>query len=109
MELLSKIPVPVLLTLSACSVCWGDFFAKAWSVQRGTLWYLLAIAGYIGSGLFYIPTLLSRGLLVTSTFWAIGSGIGLLIIGWVIYHENLSATQWIGVLLGLLAALFLEV
>jgi multidrug transporter EmrE-like cation transporter len=104
MELLARyIPLGILLALSSASVIVGDAFAKSWSVhQRG--WMLaFAFAGYLGSALFYIPSLLKEGLIVTSVIWSLVSTIGFLVIGLLFFHETMSRWQAVAVVLGVLS------
>lgn len=101
------LPVPLLLTLAVTGVVAGDFFAKYWSVHRQPHLFLLALLGYLASGLFYTPTLLKKGLVVTSITWTVASLIGFLIIGIVIFGEHLSAWQVVGVAFGVMSLLIL--
>lgn len=98
--LFSKIPIILLLVLSALSVTTGDFFAKYWSTNGKNVFYLLAILGYIGSSIFYIPTLTKEGLVVTSVIWGVLSMVGLLIVGLFIFKENLTTLEMWGAGLG---------
>ncbi len=107
-KILQGWPVILLLILSAISVTAGDFFAKYWSTNQKTIFYILAILGYAGSSIFYIPTLLKEGLVVTSVIWSILSIIGFLIIGLVIFKETLSMVQIIGVTLGVASLILLS-
>jgi multidrug transporter EmrE-like cation transporter len=107
--LLAKLPIWLLLALSAAGVVSGDYFAKSWSLnQRGWV-YGLAIAGYAVSALFYIPTLLREGLVITSVIWVVLSTIGFLVVGILIFHETLTPLQWVGVGLGIASLLILTI
>ncbi len=87
----------------------GDYFAKAWSIQRDAKLIPLALAGYLLSGVFYIPTLLKEGLVITSIMWSLLSIIGFLIIGVVLFHEPLTTPQIVGITLGSLALIILSI
>jgi hypothetical protein len=42
---MQKVPVIVLLLISASGVILGDFFAKYWSLHQRTIFYVIAIVG----------------------------------------------------------------
>ena len=106
-ELFSKIPVYVLLLLSAASVISGDYFAKFWSTNRKTVFLALALLSYVLSAVFYTPTLLRQGLVTTSVIWSLLSIIGFVFIGVVIFKETLTGTQTVGVTTGIVALIIL--
>ena len=105
---LSKFPIFLLLILSALSVTIGDAFAKYWSLHTKNIFYVLAILGYLGSSIFYIPTLLKEGLVITSVTWSIMSTAGFLIVGLLIFKEALTTIQIVGVLFGVVSLVMLS-
>lgn len=107
--LFAKVPVLLLLVLSATSVVVGDYFGKKWSIEQRSMWYAIAFLGYAGSSLFYLPTLLREGLVTTSIVWSLLSIIGFLFIGLVVFHEKLNGLQTIGVGFGVIALIILSV
>jgi len=102
-------PVALMLVLSATSVVLGDLFAKVWSINQRGLFFGIAIVGYFLSGLFYIPTLLKKGLVITSVMWSLLSIVGFLLIGLLLFKESLTPLQIVGVLLGIVALIFLSI
>lgn len=104
---MNKIPVIILLIISAAGVITGDFFAKYWSLHQRAIFYVIAIIGYLCSSIFYIPTLLRQGLVVTSIIWSLISIIGFLFIGLVIFKETLTVMQAVGVGFGVLSLVIL--
>ena len=107
--LLAKLPVIVLLLLSATSVVVGDYFAKSWSTNQKGIFLVIALTGYFFSGIFYIPSLLKQGLVITSIIWSLLSILGFLFIGLVLFQETLSATQMVGVGFGVVALILLAI
>lgn len=105
--LLSKLPNIILLLLAATSVTFGDYFAKYWSQNQKWQFYIITLIAYLGSGFFYIPTLLKEGLVITSIIWSLLSIIGFLVVGLLIFHEKLAFWQTVGVALGLMSLLIL--
>lgn len=107
-RLVDKIPVIVLLLLSAASVVLGDYFAKRWSLTPTRLLFILSVLGYLGSAIFYIPTLLREGLVITSIIWSLLSIIGFLVVGMLIFNEVLTGWQLIEGIIGIIALLILS-
>jgi len=108
LDLAARLPVGILLALSATSVVLGDLFAKYWSVKQRSLFLILALIFYFGSGVFYVPTLLRQGLVITSLIWSLLGIIGFLVIGLVLFKEHLSPLQYFGVALGVAALVLLN-
>jgi multidrug transporter EmrE-like cation transporter len=106
---LNKLPVIVLLIISAAFVTLGDFLAKSWSLQHSR-WglFVLAIATYATGSTFYVPSLLREGLATTAITWDIMATAGFLIVAFVIFKETLTGWQYIGLFLGLVAIFFLQ-
>ena len=104
---LNKISVFGLILLAAASVIFGDFAAKLWSTNHNNNWYTLALGGYFLSGVFYIPTLLREGLVITSILWSVLSIIGFLAIGLIIFRESVSNLQILGILFGVVSIVIL--
>ncbi len=109
MTLLGRVPVPMLLGISAASVVAGDTLAKFWSTNHRPALFWLSLLAYAASGIFYVPTLVRAGLIVTSTLWGVADMIGFLFIGFVIFHETLSPLQLVGVGFGAVAVIILAI
>ena len=108
-SLLGRLPMYLLLVLSATGVVAGDYFAKKWSIDQKTSYLLLAFFGYFSSSFFYLPTLLKEGLIITAVIWVLLSTIGFLFIGIVIFKESLNLFQILGVGLGVVAIILLAI
>jgi len=93
----------LLLLLSGAFVIMGDFFAKLWSIERGSWLFILSMIGYTISSLLYIPVLLKGDLIITALIWSLINIIGFSIIGLYVFKESLNALQLIGVILGVIA------
>jgi multidrug transporter EmrE-like cation transporter len=109
LSLVNKIPVSMLLVMSAIAVISGDYFAKYWSVTKNHTFFILAILFYGLSAPFYVPTLLRQGLVITSIIWSLLAIVGFLIIGLFFFKETLTFFQWFGVMLGLGALVVLTI
>ena len=107
-KFLTSIPTWLLLLLSAVSVIAGDYFAKFWSTNQKPAFFILSIIGYVLSGVFFIPILLREGLVWASLIWVILSAAGFIFIGLVLFHETLTTIQTVGLILGVLAIILLN-
>ena len=108
-EIMQKVPLLILVILAASSVITGDYFAKYWSENQKPSFLIFAFLGYFLSGFFYVPTLLKSGLIVTSVVWALLSTIGFLVIGVVIFNEQLSLLQMTAAGLGIISLLLFSI
>lgn len=107
-QFFSKFPVWILLVLSSASVITGDFFAKYWSTKEKTLFLVIALLGYLFSGVFYIPVLKREGLVISSMIWVLLSTIGFIVIGVVLFKETLTPMQIAGIAAGTVALILLN-
>ncbi len=94
-----------ILLLAAAATIVGDLFAKYWSLNRKPIVLGFALAGYFLGSLFYIPSLLREGLVVTSIIWTLVATLGFILLGLILFKEQLSFWQGVGVVLGGLALL----
>lgn len=107
--LVSKFPVIILITLAALTTVAGDYFGKLWSVNLNYAHFWIGLVFYLLAGFFYFPSLLRGNLISTSIAWTVLATAGFLIVGFVIFHEELSMLQWLGVGFGVVAILLLNI
>ena len=108
LEVVAKIPWLLSILFAASSAVLGDYFGKLWSMNHRLSYYYLALLGYFFSGFFYLPTLLKKGLVITSVLWSVLAIIGFLLIGLFLFKEYLTARQILGVVLGVFSLLLLS-
>ena len=104
-----KFPIIVLILLSASSVVFGDYLAKSWSLSQRSWLFLGAFIAYGLSSIFYVPTLLRESLIITSILWVLISTLWFLLVGLVLFRENLTTEQWIRAAFGVIALVILSV
>jgi multidrug transporter EmrE-like cation transporter len=92
-----------ILLIAAAATIAGDLFAKYWSLNRRPALLAIALAAYFLGSVFYIPSLLRDGLVITSTIWSLVSTLGFILLGLLLFREHLSFWQGVGVGLGALA------
>lgn len=107
-DFFGKFSVTLLLTFSGLCVIIGDIFAKGWSENRQPYLYFLALTSYFASSFLYLPTLLRKGLVVTTLAWMIFAVVGFLLVGVLMYKETFTPIQIAGVILGIVALILLS-
>jgi len=99
------IPIIILIVFEAIA----DILAKEWSLgQHSFSWALLALLAYMAANSSWLVALkygsgLARGAIVFS----VASAILASVIGLVFYKENLSHTQFAGLVVGLISIILL--
>ena len=106
---LQKLPVLALLIIGAMCVALGDYLGKSWSLDQRTSLYVLSLAAYALSAVFYLPTLLKESLVITTVIWSILIILVSIFIGLVLFKETLSPIRVVGVVLGLVSLVILNV
>lgn len=106
---ISRLPLWSLILLSGIWLVVGDLFAKQWSEDQKISLFILAILSYVLYGIFFIPSLLKDGLIVTALSVILINILGFLFIGLVIFKETLSPVQIVGLILGIISVILLEV
>jgi drug/metabolite transporter (DMT)-like permease len=110
MSFLLVIPAYVWLLISACFFAGGEYLSKRWGMAPSFNFALLVTFVYSFGVLAWLPALLHKNQLVfMGTLWTVLSTLVTVAIGFFIFHEKLSALQWLGVLLAFVAMLFLTV
>lgn len=102
-EIMQKLPLFVALFVAAAATIAGDYFGKLWSINPKPTVLILALLGYFLSGFFYIPTLLKSGLVVSSIIWSLLTIIGFLVVGLIVFKEELTLLQIIASSIGLIS------
>jgi multidrug transporter EmrE-like cation transporter len=107
-DLLTRIPNLLLLILAATASILGDYSAKYWSLHQKPIFLILTFLAYFFSAFFYAPTLLKQGLIVTGILWTLFTTLGFVILGLLVFKEQLGVVQISGLMLGVLAVVLLN-
>ncbi|MEK7464769.1 MAG: hypothetical protein AAB617_03260 [Patescibacteria group bacterium] len=108
LAIFQKVPMIVLMLIGVLFVALGDFLGKSWSLQQKHLFYFLAILSYGAGNIFYLPTLLREGLVVTTIIWSILVILVSIFIGMVMFGETLSPLRSVGVIFGVVSLVILQ-
>lgn len=101
----------LFLILTALGVAFeitGDAFIKKWSIDNGTPWLIIGFSIYlIGSG-FWVASLKYEAISRAITIFMLLNVIGVVLVGLFIFREKLTMQQILGILLGIVALILIE-
>lgn len=101
--LCTKVPVLLILVVSAIVATAGEYTAKRWSMQPTWTPFLLAIGLYAVTGMLFMLSLSGAKLLVAGMIFDILTQSSFLILGFFVFHERLTRLQMIGAAFGVLS------
>lgn len=82
----------------------ADILSKEWSVRGKFTWWLLAIGGYVVANTFWLFAIRNgSGLTRGAIIFSVGSAILAVAIGLLLYREEVSRMEALGVVLGIVA------
>lgn len=99
----AKVPVLLILVISAIVATGGEYSAKRWSMQPAWTPFLLAIGLYALTGTLFMLSLSNEKLLVAGIIFDILTQSSFLILGFFVFHERLSRLQLVGAAFGVLS------
>jgi glucose uptake protein GlcU len=86
----------------------ADVLSKEWSLHGSWLRWTGAILGYVVANLFWLFALKEgSGLAKGAVIFSVASAIIAVFIGEILYKENLTTTQLVGVGLGIISLVFI--
>ncbi len=98
--------MPLLLLIAFEGV--ADVLAKEWSLHGRPMRWISAIGAYVIANVFWLFALKSgSGLTRGALIFSVGSAILAVVIGLLLYRESLTKVEITGVLLGVIALVFL--
>jgi drug/metabolite transporter (DMT)-like permease len=86
----------------------ADILAKNWSVKGG--WWIggMALAAYLVGNFFWLFALKhGSGLGKGAIIFSLASAIIAVLLGYFLYHEEITRNESIGIVLGLVALIFI--
>lgn len=104
MKLLLTIPAWVWLVISAVWFTAGEYASKKWGMAPSWRFAVLVVGVYAIGTLAWLPALLHKNqIALMGTLWLVLATVATVSVGVFIFHEQLSALQWVGVGLALVA------
>ena len=101
-----SLPLAIASLLSSVAFyAGGEYFSKLWGLAPGAGLMVAALVCYTVSALLWFPALLYRDQLSTVGIdWEVLALCATLLLGFLVFHEAISLKNWIGLILGLVAA-----
>lgn len=88
----------------------ADLFAKQFGITGRMIFGALALLGFILANTAWLISLRSGAQLSTgSIIFSALSSVGAVLIGLLLYHEKINTYQIIGIVLGIIAIIFLTI
>ena len=86
----------------------ADVFSKEYALHGTTIYWCLAIAGYIIANIFWLVSIRKgSGLARGAILFSIGSAIVAILIGVVKYQEKIGKVELAGILLGTISIILI--
>lgn len=86
----------------------GDVFMKQWSFNNSPLTFSIGLLTWCVGLVFLALSFKYKNIAVASLIFSLSNVIFLTLLSWVYYKEALTAYQIIGMLIGIVSVIFLE-
>ncbi|MFH0804724.1 MAG: SMR family transporter [Patescibacteria group bacterium] len=101
---------PLLLLLAGGTILTaGDIVLKQWVASNRRLFYIVGLAIYLVGTMFLAQSFKYKNIAVASVIFVIFNVVTLTIVSWLYFKEGLTAWQLVGVGMGILSVVVLEV
>lgn len=98
------VPAFIWLLASTLFCAVGEYLSKKWGMNPSWTFAFLVTGVYAIGAILWLPALLHKNqLAIMGTIWALMTAVLTVAIGLFVFHESLSITQTIGILLALIS------
>jgi multidrug transporter EmrE-like cation transporter len=88
----------------------GEAASKLWAQSTSWRWAVAVVAAYMIGSCLWLPAILAKNHLTTlGTLWNVGAILCTVFAGAVLFHEQVTALQWCGVVLALGSCVLLSI
>lgn len=102
-------PAVVWLLMSGAFNALGELFSKLWANHPNWFYVVIIALAYAVSGIFWLPALLQQNKLSEmGMMWILIATISTVGLGVIVFKEQLSALQWVGISLAILSLWLLQ-
>jgi multidrug transporter EmrE-like cation transporter len=98
----------VLLAISGIVLTVGDLFMKKWVVSNNYVFHYIGLAIYLVGLIFLAHSFKYKNIAVATVISIVINLATLTLVSWLYFKEALTLGQGIGVFLGVLSIVFLE-
>ena len=86
----------------------ADFFSKEYSLKGYWLYWGIAILSYVVANIFWLSAMKSgSGLIRGANIFSVGSAVCATVLGYYVFHEEITRIQIVGVIMGMCAIVLL--
>ncbi|MDD5416500.1 MAG: SMR family transporter [Candidatus Aenigmarchaeota archaeon] len=104
----AKIMFFILILLAVALEVAGDIFFKKWSIENKNILLLLGISIYFIGSIFWAFSLKYEYLSKAITLFTVLNLIVVILVGALFFKENLTLMNKLGILLGIVSIILLE-
>ena len=87
----------------------GDIFMKKWVNTNSAIFYFVGLIVYLIGLNFLAQSFKFKNIAVASTIFVIFNVVTLSIVSWLYFKETLSTLQIIGMIIGIIAIVVMEI
>ncbi|MBW6442438.1 hypothetical protein K0A97_01485 [Patescibacteria group bacterium] len=98
----------ILLLIGAIVLTAGDLFMKKWVNTNTQIFYFVGLVAYLIGLNFLAQSFKFKNIAIASVMLVIFNIIILSLVSWFYFKETLSPLQIAGIILGIIAVIFLE-
>lgn len=98
----------ILLFIGGLILTMGDLVMKKWIIENNITIFISGLAIYLLGLIFLAYSFKYKNIAAASTIFVIFNIITLSIVSWIYFKETLTPFQMIGIALGIVSILFLE-
>jgi len=98
----------ILLFIGGSVLTIGDIVMKKWVANNSVSFFVIGLAIYLIGLMFLVYSFKYKNIAVASTIFVIFNVITLSIVSWFYFKEALTPFQLVGIALGLISIVFLE-
>ena len=110
MKFLLSINYIIWLIISALFFAVGEFLSKKFALSPRFIYVALILVAYILGTLAWLPAILQKNSLsIVGTMWSVLSLLATVSIGILIFKEKLSVMGIIGIIMAVIAIIFLSI
>jgi len=98
----------VLVLIGGLILTVGDIIFKNWSISNNWSTFFTGLFIWIIGLVFLAFSFKYKNIAIASLIFSLSNVISLILISWIYYNEGFTTTQFIGIVLGIIAVIFLE-
>lgn len=99
----------ILLLIGGVILTIGDIFMKKWVNTNSYVFYIVGLAIYLIGLNFLAQSFKFKNIAVASVIFVIFNVVTLSIVSWLYFKETLSMMQIIGIIIGIMSIVILEI